>query len=171
MRLPLLAGCTALCVLPQLASGQRLSQLAPGTFVRITTRDRVVLIGPLAEVRADSVVLSSYDAKPGVTLPVSGIERYEYADGKESGHGLLGALVGGGIGAGLMRLGRRKDDNLDGCMALCIPAQVLVVIGAGIGYAIGNADAPAHWVLPTSDRSALPRPVLGPSRIGVSFRF
>lgn len=149
---------TALACSPHQLQAQRLADLQPGTLVRLTTRAGAQLEGPLAEVRADSVHLSSTERRAAIALPLSSLNGYEYADGKESGHGMRGAIIGTAIGmsAALLLTGRGNGGS-DGSMFLSrgFVSTTVVLLGAGIGFAIGESDAPPHWVIPA--RPASPR--------------
>lgn len=134
------------------ATAQRLSQLEPGTLVRIVTRSGDQVIGPLAEVRADTVFLSSTVQRKEAALPLMNIQGYEYADGTEAGHGALGAMIGGTIAASLaMLIGGGGEQNTDGSMFLSggFVKGAVVVIGTVLGFAAGSANDKPHWVLPT----------------------
>lgn len=150
---------TTLCAIP--ARAQRLSELKPGTLVRIATERDGRAVGPLAEVRGDSVYLSSTPSNPERAISLSAITAYEYSDGEGPGRPLRGALIGGVIGFGVGYLSARGDGkNSDDSMFIDGRSifTLLGLIGTISGFAIGAADKPARWIRPSSPSVVLPVP-------------
>jgi hypothetical protein len=154
--------------------GQRLADLDPGTLVRLSTRSGAILIGPLAEVRADTVRLSTTAKSPEVMVLLRDVQGYEYADGTEPGHGLLGAMIGGAVGVTLALLLSASDDGAaDGSMFLSggFVRGSVVVLGSVIGAAVGSSDAAPHWVLPSRLNSGAGLASSRAGVVGVTIRF
>jgi hypothetical protein len=169
-----IAALAGLAFAAQPLDGQRLSELAPGTLVRIATRTGTMLIGPIAEVRGDSVHLSSTLKNPEAILSLNQVQGYEYADGTEPGHGWLGAFIGGALAmSAVLLVGGHGDSGGDGSMFLGggFLRGAGVVLGAGLGFAIGASDPAPHWVLPLRPASARGRRPANPSAVSVSLRF
>ena len=112
-------------------------------LVRITTADGERVVGPLAEVRGDTIHLSTTTATPARSMALTGVRAIAYQDGKEF-HGRKGALIGAGIGVLIGLLGGGCGDRE------CVPSprQMLTicgVLGAGIGGLVGLANGTPHW--------------------------
>jgi hypothetical protein len=163
-----------LCLAPFSLGAQRISQLEPGTLLRIATRSGAQIIGPLAEVRADTVFLSSTVHSKEAAVPMMSVERYEYADGTEPGHGALGAIIGGAVGASLaMLMGGGGDGDSDGGMFLSggFLRGTVVVLGTVLGYAAGSSNSAPHWVLPVRSQSRSMQPVATQPLVRLAVRF
>ncbi len=168
-------GILPLCVFgllltPDTGQAQRLSQLAPGTLVKITTHQGATIIGPLAEVRADTVVVSSTVQQPGTSIPLAGIATASYADGTESGSAKRGALIGAGLGFALaLLIGRDETDEWR--LFSSTPVRVVMTaLGGIIGLRLGAADASPHWV-DTAIAAAGGQPQPARSFVGLALRF
>ena len=159
-------------------AAQRAAQLAPGTPVRLVLRsDGRKITGPLAEVRSDSVHLSSTVTTPGASIALADVVRFEYADIADAGsQAARGALIGGVIGLGLGYLRTRGPGNGDDD-SMFINGRFIFkacgFVGLVIGAIAGNAHRPLRWkTLPGPQVTGL---ILQPSRrttaLGLSLSF
>jgi hypothetical protein len=154
-------------------SAQLPTALPPGALVRMVTRDSAAIVGQLVRVRGDTIDVRLQDSN--VTAPVStrGLLSYEYSVRKETASGRTGFLIGGGIGLGFVLA----------VASTLVPARELVqvatsagtvlvvVVTGGIGFVIGNAGAPRHWVRPVQDAAHSGLPGRSAVRVGLSVQF
>jgi hypothetical protein len=155
-------------------SAQRLSQLEPGTLIRLALRTGgPAVIGPLAEVRADTVYLSSTVTSPGAAVALANVASFEYADSTAASHAGRGALLGGAIGAGVGYLAARGPGNRDDA-SMFLNGRTIVtffaIVGTVLGAVFGADETPVRWVLPTRAQSAL-QPVGQGLSLGFVVRF
>ena len=146
----LIVTCVALLGCAEAVAAQRLSSLAPGTLVRITTTDGERVVGPLALVRGDTILLSTTPSDTARVIALSRIRAVAYQDGKDF-HGRRGALIGAVIGATLGLVTSLADTKSDYRVTPRQAATILGVLGTGIGGFIGLASGTPHWVDACSD--------------------
>jgi hypothetical protein len=147
---------------------QRVSQLEPGTLIRVRTLSGERLVGPLAEVRGDSVFLSSTPTSADAAVSFRSIADLEYADGSKSGYTLLGAVIGAALSISLAQAGAGESDS--GCHT-CWLSYVLVLPGTILGAVIGSEAGGPNWVTPTRPLSSVwPSPRAQPA-LAIAFRF
>jgi hypothetical protein len=130
---------------------QILPALPPGTQVQVTTRTGERVIGPLAEVRIDSLYLSTTYRRPERAMAMSDIRRIAYQDGKVF-HGRIGALIG--IGAGLVTA--QLAGRTVGAFRTQDGRNIMMLLGAGVGGFIGLAYGSPRWVVACGDVAQRP---------------
>lgn len=177
MRTHLICWLLAASLSPIDLTAQRLSQLEPGTLLRIALRSGgPAKIGPLAEVRADTLFLSSTLTSASAAIAIAHVARFEYADTAAASHAGRGALLGGAIGVGVGYLATRGPGNRDD-ESMFINGRAIftffALAGTVLGAVFGAHDTPVRWVVPHGAQSALgvPRPTGQPMPVGIALRF
>lgn len=131
--------------LPAPASAQPFRELAPGTLVRVTTRDGRRIEGPLTGWRGDSLFLSTTLEQPEWATSLSDIRRLAYEDGRRF-HGLDGAMIGAGVGCALGLLLSLPKSDSDYTFSMSDACNIVALFGGGIGGFIGLATQTPRWV-------------------------
>ncbi len=144
MRFKALTCATALLLATHPAAAQRIADIAPGTLVRLSMRQGAPLSGPLAEVRIDSVQLSTTVRQAARSIPLTSIATYQYADGEHS-HAGTGALIGGALGLALCFSINRDQNDWVRCNTMSARAG-LVALFAFPGVLIGNGIRTPRWI-------------------------
>ncbi len=164
--------CTCvLFVTPTDGIAQRLTQLRPGTLVRITTNVGTTIVGPLAEVRADTVFLSSTPQQPGSAVSLANVVRSAYADGTEPRSARRAALIGAGLGLAVGFLAGRGETNEFRIFSTTRFRVGMSALGAFIGFKVGSTDASPRWRdTPVASASPNFAPAAA-TQLGVGFRF
>ncbi len=161
----------ALGLFSNVAVAQRLSELAPGTLIRLSTRAGARIVGPLAEVRADTVFVSTTVQHPAAAVPLASVVESAFADGFDRRSVGRAAWIGAGIGAALAYLaGRGETDDFRLFSSTQFRLGV-TGLGALIGFKIGVADASPHWVAATVAGGRLVPRSVGPPSVGIGLRF
>jgi hypothetical protein len=135
-------GTLALAAFP--AAAQSLTRIPPETLVRVTPLVGPRVIGPLAEIRADSIFLASTVRQSYQPIALGSIRQLAYQDGVET-HTLRGALIGAGIGLAIAFLGGRGDTDDFRVFSLPRVRNVMMLTGAFIGGA--RAPQSPRWVV------------------------
>jgi hypothetical protein len=138
----------ALVVLSRSAGAQRLSQVAPGTVVQLTTQDGATVTGVFGAVSRDSVFLSTTLAHPGATFPLASVRRASYAAGDRASYAGRGALLGAGIGVGLAKLAGRGEEPGSEYRFFSVSSgrTTMLVLGSLLGLVVGSHYGPPRWV-------------------------
>ena len=145
MRIEVLTCAAALLLATYPAAGQRIADIAPGMLVRLTMRQGATAIGPLAEVKVDTVYLSSTVRKAERSVALASITEYHYADG-EVAHPGVGALIGGSIGLALAYAGGRSENDDFRIFSSNAGRVIMFILGAIPGALIGGSDRSPRWV-------------------------
>jgi hypothetical protein len=158
-------------LMPSDGVAQRLTQLRPGTLVRITTSVGTTIVGPLAEVRADTVFLSSTLQQPGAAVPLANVVRSAYADGTEPRSARRAAFIGAGLGLAVGFLAGRGETNEFRIFSTTRVRVGMSALGAFIGFKVGSTDASPRWRdAPVASASPIFVPASG-TQFGLGFRF
>lgn len=118
------------------------------------------LVGEVAELDRDTLVLSSEGSGSTIAIPTSELERIAVSQGRKS-RAILGLAIGAGVGAasavGFSIWFCNADD--DGCTSGQVAggAVALTAIGAGLGAGIGALIKTERW----RDASIPGRPSVG----------
>lgn len=106
------------------------------------------LVGQVAELEGDTLVLSSEGGGSTIAIPTADLERIAVSQGRKS-NAILGLLVGAGVGiasaVGLSIWFCNADD--DGCTSgqVVSGGLALTAIGAGLGAGIGALIRTERW--------------------------
>jgi hypothetical protein len=142
---------------PRVEAQARIPMVPPGALVQVTMSTGGRVIAPLAELRRDSLFLSTTKDSPERAIAMSGIRRIAYQDGKVF-HGRTGALVGIGVGLGTALLAGRTL----GAFRTQDGRNIMMLLGAGIGGFTGLACGSPRWVVAYGEVAQ--RPVLPDAR-------
>ena len=129
----------------------RAEQLTAGTRVRVHSESHGRVIGHLARVSADSIVLRPpEEGRLELALPVAAFSRVDISVGRRSrkGRGALIGLLGGAAASYAAMLKICEDACVSSWIVFAIPIGG-VVAGAGIGAVIGSQIKTERW-LPVS---------------------
>jgi hypothetical protein len=137
-----LFGAIALAAFP--AAAQSLTRITPETLVRVTPLVGPRIIGPLAEIRADSIFLASTVRQAYQPMALRSVRQLAYQDGVET-HTLRGALIGAGVGLAIAWLGGRGDTDDFRVFSLPRVRNVMMLTGAFMGVA--RAPQSPRWVV------------------------
>ena len=149
---------SGLSITPALAQGAPVTvPVDSGAVVRLTWREKPIRIGKLLATlqrASDSVAYCRYPGPPCSSGSASGMEvqptaqlvRVELRRGSRAARG---ALIGAGVGAAVLGLGRLAFANEDNPAPLTgsrvAGAITFVAIGAGVGALIGRGST--RWAL------------------------
>jgi hypothetical protein len=138
---------------------QRARPVAPGDRVRITAPSIVGerLVGTLAELRPEALLLEPEDSVEAVLLPLAAVNKLELSRGKGSkiGRGALaGGLFGAGVGlvVGIAALGEDGGGFHIGVGEVIRGTLVLGGLGAGMGMLLEVAAPGERWETVPLDR-------------------
>lgn len=160
--------CAALLAAPPTLRAQSVEEIAPGTRMRAVDAASGRVVGTLAEIRGDTLVVRSGrgEREHLVTLSVSSLRRLQVSRGTPSrplsalqgaGIGAVSGAVGGVAGVTLARLS--FDDDCDGTEddLLCLSGARWTLIGVVIGAPLGAAwGAAIGFVFPQERWRSLP---------------
>ena len=139
-------------------------------MVRGTTRAGERFEGPLAEVRGDTLHLATTPQQPERAVAMAGVRTLAYENGTRT-YGLQGAAIGAGIGIVIAVLAGRGEDADFRVFSSQPGRNVMMLLGAGIGGAMGRGTSSSRWVdamPPVSQRRMLAR---SPTLVVMRMRF
>ena len=130
---------------PVLLHAQRLPKLEPGTMIRGTTSAGDRFEGPLAEIRGDTLHLATTPEHAERAIALAGVRKLAYGDGTRT-YGLEGAAIGAGIGIVIAVLAGRGEDGDWRVFSSQAGRNVMMLLGGGIGGAMGRGTSSPRWV-------------------------
>ncbi|KPK78488.1 MAG: hypothetical protein AMS25_15105 [Gemmatimonas sp. SM23_52] len=138
---------------------QQARPVAPGDRLRITAPSIVGerLVGTVAELRPDALVLEPEDQLEAVLVPLAAVNKLELSRSKASNVGrgaLAGGLFGAGVGlvVGIAALGEEGGGLDIGVGELISGALVLGGFGAAMGMLLEATAALERWETVPLDR-------------------
>lgn len=140
--------CAALLLIGLATSpseAQRVSAITPGTLVRVTPLAGLPVVGTLAEIRADSVFLSSTERQRDQRFPLQTVRQLAYQDGVNA-HPLRGALIGAGVALAFnLLLGQGERNSEWRIFTAPEVRRSMILFGAFLGAA--RAPQSPNWVV------------------------
>jgi hypothetical protein len=121
--------------------------LKAGTRVRVHTESHGRVVGHLARVSADSIVLEQLDEGGlQLALPVAAVSRIDISAGRRSrtGRGALIGLLAGGA-AGSVALSEICEDSCVGAWILLAFPIGGALVGAAVGAGVGSEIKTERW--------------------------
>ncbi len=138
------AAAIGMVMISHSAAAQRIADVAPGTLVRLSMRQGAAISGPLAEVRTDSILLSSTVRQAARAIPLTSVRSYQFAEGERS-HAGAGALIGGMLGLAVCVAIDRDKDEWASCNTASARTSMFLAL-AFPGILIGNGIKTTRWV-------------------------